>query len=84
MINSSGRFKKCHLKIQWSLETLKSETNEPLEGFSGDSIWNFHVWNDIWVRGTGHWPAEYSGNLKPKFTQRIMVPEFRKTDKQLP
>ena len=61
--------------FQWSLETLKSETNEPLEGFSGDLVWNFHVWNDIWVRGTGHWPAEYSGNLKPKFTQRIMVPK---------
>ena len=39
----------------------KSETNEPLEGFSGDSVWNFHVWNEIWVKGTGHWPEEYKG-----------------------
>ena len=47
-----------------TLATIKSETNEPLEGFSGDSVWNFHVWNEMWVKGTGHWPVEYSGNFK--------------------
>ena len=50
-----------------TLETIKSETNEPLEGFSGDSVWNFHVWNEIWVKGTGHWPAEYSGKFEPHY-----------------
>ena len=50
-------------------ETIKSEANKPLDGFSGDKVWNFHVWNEIWVKGTGHWPAEYSGlDQKPQNT----------------
>jgi len=28
---------------------------------NGDSVWNFHVWNEIWVKGTGHWEAKYAG-----------------------
>ena len=42
-------------------ETIISETNEPVEEMSNDSVWNFHVWNEIWVKGTGHWPEEYKG-----------------------
>jgi len=44
-----------------TIDKFISEANEPLDGFSDDSVWNFHVWNEIWVKGTGHWPAEYSG-----------------------
>ena len=27
----------------------------------GDSVWNFHVWNEVFLRGTGHWPEKYAG-----------------------
>ena len=27
----------------------------------GDSVWNFHVWNEVFLRGTGHWPDKYAG-----------------------
>ena len=32
-----------------------------MEGLSSDSVWNFHVWNEVWLKGTGHWPEKYAG-----------------------
>ncbi|XP_055925322.1 hemocyte protein-glutamine gamma-glutamyltransferase-like [Argiope bruennichi] len=51
------------------------EKGEKIEGVSNDSIWNFHVWNDVWMArpdlppGYGGWqsidstPQETSGNV---------------------
>jgi transglutaminase-like putative cysteine protease len=43
-----------------TIDDFVDENNEDLK-ISGDSVWNFHVWNEVWLKGTSHWPAEYAG-----------------------
>lgn len=38
---------------------IHHNTNENLGG--RDSIWNFHVWNEVWLKGAGHWEEKYAG-----------------------
>lgn len=46
-----------------SIDCFWSESGDPIEELNGDSIWNFHVWNDIWMarpdlpKGYGGWQA---------------------------
>ena len=44
-----------------TIDDFVHEDNEKIEGLSGDSVWNFHVWNEAWLNGTGHWPKKYAG-----------------------
>ncbi|CAG5098814.1 Oidioi.mRNA.OKI2018_I69.XSR.g15999.t3.cds [Oikopleura dioica] len=44
-----------------TIDDFVDEKNNEVKGLSSDSVWNFHVWNEVWLRGTGHWPAVYAG-----------------------
>ncbi|XP_028401879.1 protein-glutamine gamma-glutamyltransferase 4-like [Dendronephthya gigantea] len=33
-----------------TIDVIESEDGSPMEDISNDSIWNFHVWNEIWTR----------------------------------
>ncbi|CAB4006660.1 -glutamine gamma-glutamyltransferase 4 [Paramuricea clavata] len=33
-----------------TIDKFIDEEGESVEGLNGDSIWNFHVWNDIWTK----------------------------------
>ena len=44
-----------------TIDAYVDENNEDLEGHNDDSCWNFHVWNEIFITGKGHWPANYAG-----------------------
>ena len=44
------------------IDSYVSDDISELKNFSNDdSIWNFHVWNEVFVRGKGHWPENYAG-----------------------
>ena len=43
-----------------TIDDFVDENNKTLKK-SGDSVWNFHVWNEVWLKGTSHWPVEYAG-----------------------
>ena len=32
-----------------TIDNYYDKDGEKIEGRSGDSIWNFHVWNDVWM-----------------------------------
>ncbi|XP_052818227.1 hemocyte protein-glutamine gamma-glutamyltransferase-like [Mya arenaria] len=46
-----------------SIDTHFNTDGEPLEKYNKDSVWNFHVWNDVWMArpdlpvGYGGWQA---------------------------
>ncbi|CAG2185515.1 TGM1 [Mytilus edulis] len=46
-----------------SIDCFWSESGEPIEKLNEDSVWNFHVWNDVWMArpdlppGYGGWQA---------------------------
>ncbi|XP_052062412.1 hemocyte protein-glutamine gamma-glutamyltransferase-like isoform X2 [Mytilus californianus] len=46
-----------------SIDSFWSESGEPIEELNSDSVWNFHVWNDVWMArpdlppGYGGWQA---------------------------
>jgi len=46
-----------------TIDNYYDKDGEKIEGRSGDSIWNFHVWNDVWMarpdlpQGFGGWQA---------------------------
>ncbi|VDI44800.1 transglutaminase 1 [Mytilus galloprovincialis] len=46
-----------------SIDSFWSESGEPIEELNKDSVWNFHVWNDVWMArpdlppGYGGWQA---------------------------
>ena len=44
-----------------TIDDFVDENNEDVEGLSSDSCWNFHVWNEIFVEGRGHWHNDYAG-----------------------
>ena len=44
-----------------TIDDFVDEKNNEVKGLSSDSVWNFHVWNEVYIRGTGHWPAVYAG-----------------------
>ena len=68
-------FRMFHLKL--NLFSISESFREFVEGADGlrDSIWNFHVWNDVWMErpdlpsGYGGWqaidatPQEESGGI---------------------
>ncbi|XP_069102902.1 LOW QUALITY PROTEIN: hemocyte protein-glutamine gamma-glutamyltransferase-like [Argopecten irradians] len=37
------------------------EEGKPMEEFNGDSVWNFHVWNDVWMARPDLKDQEYGG-----------------------
>lgn len=43
-----------------TIDEYVDEKNEKLD-VSGDSVWNFHVWNEVWLKGSGHWEEIYAG-----------------------
>lgn len=46
-----------------SIDSYFDESGEPIEELNEDSVWNFHVWNDVWMsrpdlpNGYGGWQA---------------------------
>ena len=44
-----------------TIDVFIDEDNELIDDLYDDSSWNFHVWNEIWVEGKGHWPRIYAG-----------------------
>lgn len=44
-----------------TIDEYVHENNEELKDLKTDSVWNFHVWNEVWLKGTGHWEAKYAG-----------------------
>ncbi|XP_063778483.1 protein-glutamine gamma-glutamyltransferase 4 [Pseudophryne corroboree] len=53
---SSAHDTEENLKI----DVYMNERGEKLEDFSSDSIWNFHVWNDVWMKRPDL-PSGYDG-----------------------
>ena len=48
------QFKRCNPSFSNLVTELSDFPND-------DSVWNFHVWNEVWLNGSGHWPADYAG-----------------------
>merc|ERR1711892_67635 len=44
-----------------TIDAYVDENNEDIEEHNSDSCWNFHVWNEIFITGKGHWPSKYAG-----------------------
>ncbi|XP_075068590.1 protein-glutamine gamma-glutamyltransferase 4 [Mixophyes fleayi] len=53
---SSAHDTEGNLKI----DVYMNEKGEKLEDFCSDSIWNFHVWNDVWMKRSDL-PSGYDG-----------------------
>ncbi|NXE78224.1 TGM4 glutamyltransferase, partial [Cochlearius cochlearius] len=43
-----------------TIDIYMNEYGEKLDGISSDSIWNFHVWNDVWMK-RADLPAGFDG-----------------------
>ena len=50
-------------------EELDSRDNPEI---GSDSIWNFHVWNEVFLRGRGHWPEIYAGWAAVDATPQVL------------
>jgi len=44
-----------------TIDEFVDENNEEISALRADSVWNFHVWNEVWLNRTIHWDAKYSG-----------------------
>ena len=56
------------------IDSYVSDDISELKNFSNDdSIWNFHVWNEVFVRGKGHWPEKYAGWAADDATPQVKI-----------
>ena len=44
-----------------TIDAYVDENNADIEEHNDDSVWNFHVWNEVFLTGRGHWPSTYAG-----------------------
>ena len=44
-----------------TIDAYVDENNGDIEEHNDDSVWNFHVWNEVFLTGRGHWPSTYAG-----------------------
>ena len=44
-----------------TIDAYVDENNEDIEENNSDSCSNFHVWNEVFITGQGHWPAKHAG-----------------------
>ncbi|XP_042909148.1 annulin [Parasteatoda tepidariorum] len=44
-----------------TIDYFYNEDGEPLEKLNIDSVWNFHVWNEVWMERPDLEPGGYSG-----------------------
>jgi len=44
-----------------TIDNFIHENNEKIAELCDDSVWNFHVWNEVWLKGQNHWDEKFDG-----------------------
>ena len=44
-----------------TIDTFVGDDGKVLEEMNSDSIWNFHVWNEVWMQRPDLEPGDYGG-----------------------
>ncbi|XP_069105715.1 annulin-like [Argopecten irradians] len=47
--------------VSITIDTIIDENGMPLSEYNSDSVWNFHVWNDVWMARPDLENKEYGG-----------------------